>query len=284
MIADPLSGLGVEIRGLDLTQTLAADQVDELRRMFRQRRLLLFRDVEFGEEDQLRLCGYLGPVVDPVTWVSNVRAGFHPEGRLAFHSDYAFTEHPMLGLSLYATELDADASPTVFASSEQAYGKLSRDLRLRLVGLKVVQVANTLGARDGEAVRLDDFGGDAAPRDRFPRLCRQAIWSHPVDSAPIVFVMEQQASHFEGWSCDESAALLRATFEVLYDPGNSYTHEWRVGDFVVWDNIAVQHGRPANPNTVRRSLRRVAINSVTTADLIAGTGFDPVWRAANLVG
>jgi hypothetical protein len=29
---------------------------------------------------------------------------------------------------------------------------------------------------------------------------------------------------------------------------------------------------------VRRSLRRVAMNEVTTAQLIAGTGFDPVWR------
>jgi hypothetical protein len=30
---------------------------------------------------------------------------------------------------------------------------------------------------------------------------------------------------------------------------------------------------------VRRSLRRVAMNTVTTAELIAGTGFDPEVRA-----
>lgn len=285
MRTQPLDGpIGVEVEGVDLTEPLAVGEVDDLRRLFRQHRLLLFRNVEFGEPDQLRLCGYLGPVVDPIAWVSNVRAGFHPEGRLAFHSDYAFTENPMLGLSLYAMELDSDASPTFFASSEQAYAKLPDDLRAQLADLNIVQVANTVGARDGDRVRLDDFGGDAASRDRFPRSRRRAIWPHPIDSSPIVFVMEQQASHFDGWSCDASDSLLQATFDVLYAPDNVYAHEWRVGDFIVWDNIALQHGRPANPNTVRRSLRRVAINTVTTADLIAGTGFDPAWRESHLAG
>jgi alpha-ketoglutarate-dependent taurine dioxygenase len=73
--------------------------------------------------------------------------------------------------------------------------------------------------------------------------------------------------------------LLDAAFETLYDEANVYAHEWRVGDFVVWDNLALQHGRRANPNTVRRSLRRVAMNTVTTEELISGTGFDPAVRS-----
>ena len=75
-----------------------------------------------------------------------------------------------------------------------------------------------------------------------------------------------------------SDELLDAVFAHLYQPANVYEHNWRIGDFVVWDNLALQHGRRSNPNTVRRSLRRVAMNEVTTGELIAGTGFDPAWR------
>ena len=70
-----------------------------------------------------------------------------------------------------------------------------------------------------------------------------------------------------------------AAFEVLYEPTNVHAHHWQAGDFVVWDNLMFQHGRPANPNSVRRSLRRIAMNTVTTTELIAGTGFDPEVRA-----
>jgi alpha-ketoglutarate-dependent taurine dioxygenase len=44
------------------------------------------------------------------------------------------------------------------------------------------------------------------------------------------------------------------------------------------DNLVLQHGRRANPNAVRRSMRRVAIHDIPTNRLVAGTGFDPEWR------
>ena len=141
---------------------------------------------------------------------------------------------------------------------------------------------DSISGRDNLRTRLDDVGGAAAPTDVYPRYARPAIWEHPVTGRPLLFVLEQQASHFEGWTCRESDELLDAAFEYLYDPSNLYPHPWRPGDFVVWDNLAIQHGRPANPNQVRRSLRRVAMNTVTTAELIAGTGFDPVVRARHV--
>jgi len=128
------------------------------------------------------------------------------------------------------------------------------------------------------AVERTEVGGLDAPRDLYPRFARPAIWTHPITGVPLLFVLRQQASHFDGWSCEQSDEVLDATFAVLYDPANVYEHHWRVGDFIVWDNLALQHGRAANPNTVRRSLRRVSMNTVTTAALIAGTGFDPARR------
>ena len=269
---------GVEVRGMDLTGGPDGKSAGQLLQLFDNHQLLLFRDQDLSAGDQLKVCRALRPVVDDVAWVSNVEAGFHPEGELLFHCDFAFTPHPMLGLSLYAVELAPGAAPTRFASNLRGLHTLPHSLRRRLAGLRVVHTIDSVHGRDNVRTRLCDVGGENAPADVYPRFARPAVWTHPVTAADQLFVLEQQASHFEGWSCSESDELLDAVFAHLYQPANLYEHDWRTGDFVVWDNLALQHGRRSNPNTVRRSLRRVAMNEVTTAELIAGTGFDPEWR------
>jgi taurine dioxygenase len=273
------SSHGVEVRGLELDRPLSTDDQLLLRHLFDEHHLLLFRSQELRDDEQQRVCGYLRPVVDPIAWISNVEAGFHPEAELLYHCDYAFTAHPMLGLSLYAIELARGAAPTRFANNVRALTTLPADIRAQLSQLDVVHMIDSVSGRDNVRTRLDDVGGTTAPGDVYPRFSRPAVWEHPVTGAPLLFVLEQQASHFDGWSCRDSDELLDAAFAHLYDDANVYEHDWQVGDLIVWDNLALQHGRRANPNTVRRSLRRVAMNTVTTAELIAGTGFDPAVRA-----
>ena len=48
---------------------------------------------------------------------------------------------------------------------------------------------------------------------------------------------------------DESEALLRAMFDIAEDPAIIYEHEWRVGDLVVWDNLACLHARTDWPRS-----------------------------------
>jgi len=271
--------LGVEIRGLDLREPLAPADIERLRALFDERGLLLFRQQTISEADQLRICAWFRPVVEPVAWVSNTVPGFHPEGELLWHSDYAFTPHPMLGLSLYAMALAPGAAPTGFANDARACAQLPEPLRAQLASRRVVNLIDSVDGRDNIRVRFDDVGGESSSPSRYPRHVWPAIWPHPVSGAPLLFVFAQQSSHFEGSTCAESDALLDAAFAVLYSPLNVYSHEWRPGDFIVWDNLMIQHGRRANPNSVHRSLRRVAMNTVTTEELIAGTGFDPKFRA-----
>lgn len=270
--------LGVEVEGLDLRAPLPVEDVERLRALFDERGLLLFRDQQISDEDQLRVCAWFRPVVEPTAWISNVEPGFHPEGELLWHCDYAFTPHPMLGLSLYAIELAEGAAPTQFANNARPLASLPREVRERLEGLRVVHAIDSVSGRDNVRTRLEEVGGEAASKVFYPRFARPAIWRHPVTGVPLLFVLGQQASHFEGFTAAESDALLEAAFRVLYDASNVYVHDWRLGDLVVWDNLLIQHGRRANPNRVRRSLRRVAMNTVTTAELIERTGFNPAMR------
>ena len=49
--------------------------------------------------------------------------------------------------------------------------------------------------------------------------------------------------------------------DLASDDAVRYEHPWEVGDLIVWDNLALQHGRRDFPNGERRSLRRFQIGA-----------------------
>jgi alpha-ketoglutarate-dependent taurine dioxygenase len=75
----------------------------------------------------------------------------------------------------------------------------------------------------------------------------------------VLYASEQMTKEIVGLSPDESESLLGEVFAHLYDPKSSWDHDWRQRDFIVWDNIAMQHARK---NVVvegpARTLRKVA--------------------------
>ena len=71
-------------------------------------------------------------------------------------------------------------------------------------------------------------------------------------------------------SASEGRALLRDLFDVMYDSSNVIDHHWAVGDLVLWDNISLQHGRPAFDLSESRTLQRVTLGEYTPAELVEG--------------
>lgn len=63
----------------------------------------------------------------------------------------------------------------------------------------------------------------------------------------------------------ESTQLIEALFAHLYQPAHRYVHRWQAGDLMIWDNHALQHGRPDVGTDEPRTLRRVCVGE--TQDL-----------------
>jgi taurine dioxygenase len=273
--AEPVAHFGVELSGPDFSRPLGDDDIVAFRDHFYASKLIVLRGQQLGPDDQLRLSSYVGPVPDAPTFISNVEeAGYHPEVRLLFHSDFAFTPTPLIGISLYCLEVAPGAAATSFVDGTHAAHTLPADLRARIEGRHVMHLADTVTRREDVRRRLVDVGGPDASSSLFPRMTRPVLWPHPTTGEPILYVLEQQASHVEGLDEDDSEALLADLFAHLYAADAVYSHHWEPGDFVLWDNIALQHGRPANPTTVRRSLRRTVISEKTLPEIIAGLGFE----------
>jgi taurine dioxygenase len=265
----PLSpALGEQIEGLRLDRPFDAETRDALRQLLDERSLLLIRGEEIAIEEQIRLIELLGPVSDEFelgtycSFLSNVD-GWLQDGRLAFHSDLTYTASPFLGLSLYATEVSGSVAPTMFASLRGGYAALPPALRERVAGLETIHISGR-NQEDGSQLKIrpdvelsDPDQADYAAIDDYPRRTWPVVLPHHRTGEPMLFVSEM-FGHIAGLPFDESEALLAEINRYLHAPENIYTHEWRQHDLLVWDNRAIQHGRPSFRGSGGvRTLRRV---------------------------
>ena len=115
--------LAREVVGLDLWQTLDEAIVAELRKLYAEYGVLVFRRQALSESELAAFCALFGelertvrsdwasPATPEVTIISNLRDGFgNPlgglgDGELQWHSDQSYMEQPATGAALYALEL-----------------------------------------------------------------------------------------------------------------------------------------------------------------------------------
>lgn len=64
---------------------------------------------------------------------------------------------------------------------------------------------------------------------------------------------------FDGMPPADSTALLAGLYAHMDQPRFLFTHRWRVGDLVLWDNRPTMHRRLPFPDAQRRLMKRTQI-------------------------
>jgi len=272
-LTDLAGTIGVEVGDVDLSDSngvdprWTADDLQQLRAALDHRHLLLVRGAVLSGEAQVGFAARFGPLVPERSlwgYVSNSRPdGIIRTGPLLFHSDFAFTAHPVSCISLHALEASPGGIPTVWADAVAAVDRLPTDLRRRLEGLQVCNCFDMLGEGD-HRMRLAEID------PRSPRAVHPVLGRHPRTGATVLMANAMHTDSIVGVPEAESEALLTDLFAVLYDESHLYEHHWSVGDLVLWDNIALQHARGDVGADVPRTLQRVTVGEFTPGELVPG--------------
>lgn len=100
---------------------------------------------------------------------------------------------------------------------------------------------------------------DEEQRRRWPPVLHPLVRVHEETGEKALYV-GSQAMRVIGWSEDDSEALFLELLDLATQDQFVYTHQWRVGDLVMWDNRRVNHrGRPWDEVKYVRDVRRTTV-------------------------
>lgn len=278
---------GAEIIGLDLHENLPEQTIHDLRTAWSEHVVLVFRDLDLTEQEQLRFAGRFGQLGERkqppeelrartegvlqtdqrVMLVSNMKVNGEPvgsfgDGDMWYHIDSGYSERPYNYTFLYGVELPSSGGNTLFSNMYAAYDALPDEMKQRLRGKKALHIHQY---ERRKRVELTEEAIENSPH-----------WFHPVfithseSKRKSLFVDRLMTQRIEGVSHEESEEIL----DFLYQHGEKrdfvYEHEWRLGDFVMWDNRCAIHARTWFPDEESRLLRRCTIEGAPVFEDIEG--------------
>lgn len=259
-----LDPFGIELDH-DLAQPMSGEERQELRDLLFAHGLVVARGQALSMAAQRAVCEAIGPILlreGEGETMSNEPGG-PAASALSWHSDAAYTEHPFDALSLHALDVVPDASSTLFVHAADALERLPGDLRTVLKGREQEMVSPHYTAVDRRTC-------DNPDPQAMKRGVRPAILSNPHDGRDCLWIGELQTARLLGMSWEESRAVLHAAFDAFYALDRVHEHRWRNGDFVLWDNIALQHARGSLAGCGRRVLQRAIVGTEGVAPHVAG--------------
>lgn len=263
--------IGCEVKGIDLREPVSAEAASAMYRAWLDHAVLVFRDQDMSQEDLVRITGIFGefaPLGRPahtlpsgfakllpnIMLISNIREngqtiGALPDGEMMFHHDTIHRDDPHKATLLYSVEVPTYGGDTLFASGTAAYDALDPAMKDKLQGQRAVNfyVYNS--------VKRDDKQGVNATSQAVHPVVR----THDETKRKALYVNRLMSVRIEGMAEAESNALLDFLFDHSEKPEFVYTHVWRKGDLIVWDNRCSSHARADFPADQRRLLLRTTV-------------------------
>jgi alpha-ketoglutarate-dependent 2,4-dichlorophenoxyacetate dioxygenase len=149
------------------------------------------------------------------------------------------------------------AAPTEFADMRAAYDALPDGTKAKLEGLVAVH--------DYYHSRVVGGGPPPTAEERaiWPPAQHPLVHVHPGSKRKVLY-LASHISEIIGMPLDEGRALVRELMDHATQPQFAYAHTWRVGDIVMWDNLATMHrATPFDDQQYRRDMRRTTVREGT---------------------
>ena len=212
----PLSpALGAEIIGVDLRRENDERVFAQIREIWHQSLVILLRDQELSEDDEVRFAEKFGPPAKihtpqfvrghpAVMLISNIREdgkpiGALPDGEMHFHTDQCHQERPAMASMLYAIEVPSEGGNTLFANGYKAYETLPAEIKRRIDGRRALNAYDYDNAATMRGTRV---------ADGVPSYVHPVVRTHPATGRKALYVNRLMTVHIEGLPQEESDELL----------------------------------------------------------------------------
>ncbi len=272
---------GVEVSGMALSDVSAGQNFAELRALFEEHSALLFRAQVISNAEHMALAQLFGPIEDrkaderkpgekfEVPEVSNVQKDGSTSGEMdlhtlnlksnfLWHSDSTFLPTPALTNILIGRVVTTEGGATELASTRAAWAAMPEALKAKIRGRGIWhRYSHSRRKISPELAELPMF-------NKWPDQHWNAVWPNPVNGREALYIASH-AFKVDGYDETESQALLDELMAYCTQPEFTYSHQWAVGDVLIWDQRAVLHRGTPWPYEQPRTLSSICA-SVTEDD------------------
>ncbi len=279
-IVKPLHPLfAAEITGIDLRTETTPDVVVSIDAAMDQYAVVVVRDQQFDDDEQLAFAKAMGPlepspaVVDQhlhrlkhreMVDISNLdvdgsviatadRRRMFNLGNLLWHSDSSFKATPAKYSMLHARAIPPEGGDTEFADMRAAYHALPQAQKALIEPL----VCDHSLIYSRALLGFEEF--TAEEKELFAPVPQRLVRRHAGSGRRSIY-LSSHIGTIHGWLRPEAMALIRELIEHATQREFVYRHEWGVHDLVIWDNRCTMHrARPFDDRRFKRDMRRTTL-------------------------
>jgi alpha-ketoglutarate-dependent taurine dioxygenase len=247
---------GAEVSGIPISGDIPAASLARFIDLLHENRMLLVPRIALEPADQVAFSRRLGPLElhaasaailpahPEIFCVGNVerdgmKANF-ARGVEQWHADSSYRAVPSDASLFYGVIVPPEGGETNFLDATAAWEELDPAMQRRVEGLRAVHDLETLHRWNA----LHTPGRPAytdAQRRQWPPVSHPLVRTHKVTDKRSLYLCPAVISHIEGMSLDEGRAVIDELMAHANRPRYIYSHRWRAGDLVIWDNRAVLH-------------------------------------------
>ena len=267
---------GAVVGNVDLSKPLADDVWSSIREAHVHYGLLVFRNQWLDPEHEIRFARkfnkiriYIGnddtklPGYPEINVLSNIvennqPIGFQAKIGIEWHTDGTGFEFPPVATVLYCVESPKVGGETLYASGKRAWQELDETRKCRYSNLRVLYSFDHLYSKLNKAAGTGKIL-DENQRKRAPDVIRPLVRTHSVTGEKALWFTQAEMKCFVGLQRAQSELLAEEIVATISKPEYVYTHKWRPGDLLVWDNRWMHHSTtPYTYENERRLLHRVS--------------------------
>lgn len=267
---------GATISGLDLSRELDEGTVRDIRNAWLEHHVLAFPDQRINDADLERFSLYFGEFAgDPyiatlednpnIIEIRRTADETTPIFADAWHTDWSFGKNPPAATILHGIIIPPHGGNTDFINQHKALKEMPVQLRERIEGKLAIHSARKAYAPSGMYGDNEKASGKQrgfqirTSASAYDTQLHPLIRRHPETGEEGLFGCFGYIIGIEGMAEPEAEQLLMDLYAWQTRPEFQYSHEWKPGMVVIWDNRSVLHKANGGYEGHERMLHRTVV-------------------------
>ncbi len=263
--------LGAEITGIDLSNDLSNEQLNQIYDDLIKYNVIFFRDQKISPEKHIEIAKSFGTIEEPHPIYPHVE-GFpeivllkndkdNPPDTDEWHTDVTFKSDPPFASILYSKAIPPVGGDTLWCSLSKIYDALPDDMKKYLETLRAI---HDMGDFRNNYMQEDDI--ESAKKlnkgfEEFGHAIHSVVKIHPVSKKKFLYVNPGFTSQIVGMSTPDSNSLLTYLFNMMSKPEFQIRFHWTPDTLAIWDNRCTMHYAIGDYMPHQRIMNRITISN-----------------------